>query len=117
MNYAGTARRRGAITDSLTYRLQYNSGWLRPPRQVMMGCFESLDAGIIFPRKRGPLYHALSMIAILVSVLVSAVSVCGWGALLFHLLGSSDKPRGTNLAALGIAGMFLLTAGGGRPPV
>src|SRR3989344_4582498 len=52
------------------------------------------------------------MITILVSVLVSAVSVSGWGALLFHLLGSSDKPRGTNLAALGIAGMFLLTAGG-----
>ena len=52
------------------------------------------------------------MIAILVSVLVSAVSVSGWGALLFRLLGASDKPRGTNLAELGIAGMFLLTVVG-----
>lgn len=51
------------------------------------------------------------MTAILLSVWVSAVSVCGWGALLFRLLGAGDKPRGTNLAALGIAGMFLLTAG------
>ncbi|MDO8705762.1 MAG: hypothetical protein Q7J84_12540 [Sulfuricaulis sp.] len=50
------------------------------------------------------------MIAILVSVLVSAVSVSGWGALLFRLLGASDKPRVTNLAELGIAGLFLLTA-------
>ena len=52
------------------------------------------------------------MITILVSVLVSAVSVSGWGALLFRLLGASDKPRGTNLAELGIAGMFLLTVVG-----
>jgi hypothetical protein len=52
------------------------------------------------------------MIAVLVSVLVSAVSVSGWGTLLFRLLGASDKPRGMNLAELGIAGMFLLTVVG-----
>jgi hypothetical protein len=52
------------------------------------------------------------MIAILVSLLVSAVSVSGWGALLFRLLGAGDQPRATNLAELGIAGLFLLTVVG-----
>lgn len=52
------------------------------------------------------------MIVILLSILVSAVSVSGWGALLFRLLGAGDKPHVTNLAELGIAGLFLLTVVG-----
>src|SRR3989344_8228741 len=65
-----------------------------------------------FPAETGPALQRTLMITILVSVLVSAVSVSGWGALLFRLLGASDKPRRTNLAELGIAGMFLLTVVG-----
>src|SRR3989344_536690 len=65
-----------------------------------------------FPAETGPALPRTLMIVILVSILVSAISVSGWGALLFRLLGTGDKPRVTNLAELGIAGLFLLTVVG-----